>query len=34
VFWKGTAQALLQKELDKKPIDAQAKNIIFFLGDG
>ncbi|XP_046657865.1 alkaline phosphatase-like isoform X2 [Daphnia pulicaria] len=33
-YWKGTAQALLQEELNKKPIDAQAKNIIFFLGDG
>ncbi|XP_057378290.1 alkaline phosphatase-like [Daphnia carinata] len=33
-YWKGTAQALLQAELNKKPIEAEAKNIIFFLGDG
>lgn len=34
VYWKASAQALLQAELDKKPIETQAKNIIFFLGDG
>ncbi|KAI9553566.1 hypothetical protein GHT06_021484 [Daphnia sinensis] len=33
-YWKSTAQSLLQAELNKKPIEAQAKNIIFFLGDG
>ncbi|KAK4012991.1 hypothetical protein OUZ56_025238 [Daphnia magna] len=33
-FWKSTAQALLQAELNKKPIEAKAKNVILFLGDG
>ena len=33
-YWNGLGQQLLREELAKQRIDAQAKNIVFFLGDG
>ncbi|XP_021960381.1 alkaline phosphatase isoform X2 [Folsomia candida] len=33
-FWRKNAQDDLAKELLKQPIEAQAKNVILFLGDG
>ena len=33
-YWNKIGQQLLQDELSKQRINVQAKNIIFFLGDG
>lgn len=33
-FWKTDAQSRLQAKLEKNPIEARAKNVIFYLGDG
>jgi len=33
-YWKQMGQDLLRQELNKRPINTAAKNVIFFLGDG
>ena len=33
-YWNRLGQQLLKDELDKKPVNTKAKNVILFLGDG
>lgn len=33
-YWRRVGQNLLREELNKRPIDTAAKNVILFLGDG